>query len=254
MAYNVTLTAQHVQFFIDNNIYFAVKSMTPDRLRAALVGKTLTMDEAVVTEPFCAFPARGTTLFSMGAHSYSRATLDDIKVGRFCSIAKGARVMPADHPLDRVSTSGFDYSRAPVYSAYLAQRGIKQKRLPIQGAKVMPKIGNDVWIGMDAVIGRGIKIGDGAVIAARAVVTKDVEPYSIVGGVPAKHIRYRFDEVVRERLLTVGWWNYDPADYADLDMTDPERFLDQFEERRAAGRIAAYQPRQIKLAEELARL
>ena len=69
-------------------------------------------------------------------------------------------------------------------------------------------IGNDVWIGYDAVIMAGVKIGDGAVIGARAVVTKDVEPYSIVGGVPAKEIRKRFAPDIIEKLKTLQWWNW----------------------------------------------
>lgn len=69
-------------------------------------------------------------------------------------------------------------------------------------------IGNDVWIGYDAVIMAGVRIGDGAIIGTRAVVTKDVEPYSIVGGVPAKEIRKRFAPEVIKRLLELQWWNW----------------------------------------------
>lgn len=69
-------------------------------------------------------------------------------------------------------------------------------------------IGNDVWIGYDAVIMAGVKIGDGAIIGTRAVVTKDVEPYSIVGGVPAKEIRKRFATDIIEKLQNLQWWNW----------------------------------------------
>lgn len=70
-------------------------------------------------------------------------------------------------------------------------------------------IGNDVWIDMNAIVMRGVKIGDGAVIAAGAVVTKDVAPYSIVGGNPAKLIKYRFTEEVIGKLLEIKWWDWD---------------------------------------------
>lgn len=70
-------------------------------------------------------------------------------------------------------------------------------------------IGNDVWIGYEAVILSGVKIGDGAVIGARAVVTKDVPPYTVVGGVPAKTIRKRFDDATVEKLLALRWWGWD---------------------------------------------
>lgn len=77
-------------------------------------------------------------------------------------------------------------------------------------------IGNDVWIGCRAVIMAGVTIGDGAVIGAGAVVTKDIPPYAIVGGVPAKIIKYRFDEKTIHRLLKVKWWNYEPEQLWDL--------------------------------------
>ena len=71
-----------------------------------------------------------------------------------------------------------------------------------------PVIGNDVWVGMNVIIMRGVTIGDGAVIAAGSVVTADVEPYSIAGGIPAKHIRYRFSKEIIESLLEIRWWDW----------------------------------------------
>jgi acetyltransferase-like isoleucine patch superfamily enzyme len=87
-------------------------------------------------------------------------------------------------------------------------------------------IGNDVWIGARAVLRTGVRIGDGAIIAAGAVVVKDVEPFSIVGGVPAKHIRYRFSAEEMERVRKSEWWNRDFAwlrEHKDA-MTDISRF------------------------------
>ena len=75
--------------------------------------------------------------------------------------------------------------------------------------KIYVVIGNDVWIGSDAILTGGIKIGDGAIILTGAVVTKDVPPYAIVGGVPAKPIRFRFSESQIEKLLQIKWWNWD---------------------------------------------
>ena len=72
------------------------------------------------------------------------------------------------------------------------------------------KIGNDVWIGYEAVILSGVHIGDGAIIGARAVVTRDVEPYTIMGGVPARPIRKRYDEETIQRLLALRWWDFPP--------------------------------------------
>lgn len=70
-------------------------------------------------------------------------------------------------------------------------------------------MGNDVWVGCNSVLISGVKVGDGAIIGAGAVVTKDIPPYAIVVGVPARVIKYRFDEEVRERLLQIKWWNWD---------------------------------------------
>lgn len=128
---------------------------------------------------------------------------DRLIIGKFCSIACGAKFIfnCANHTLKSLSTYTFplffeewDLPKSEVASAWDNKGDIV--------------IGNDVWIGYDAVILAGVTIGDGAIIGTRAVVTKDVEPYSIVGGVPAKEIRKRFAPDVIERLRKSQWWNW----------------------------------------------
>lgn len=124
-------------------------------------------------------------------------------IGKFCSIACGAKFLfnCANHTLKSLSTYTFplfyedwNLSKADVASAWDNKGDIV--------------IGNDVWIGYEAVIMAGVHIGDGAVIGTRAVVTKDVPPYTIVGGVPAREIRKRFSPEVTKRLLALRWWNW----------------------------------------------
>lgn len=124
-------------------------------------------------------------------------------IGKFCSIACGVRFIfnCANHSLKSLSTYTFplfygewDLNKQDVASAWDNKGDIV--------------IGNDVWIGYEAVIMGGVHIGDGAIIAARAVVTKDVPPYTIAGGVPAREIRKRFDAGVIEQLLELKWWDW----------------------------------------------
>jgi hypothetical protein len=89
------------------------------------------------------------------------------------------------------------------------------------------RIGNDVWIATDAKIKPGITIGDGAVIAAGAIVNKDVPPYAIVGGNPGRVIKMRFPEDLAARLLASKWWEYSPRILSQFDYENPDRFLDQ---------------------------
>lgn len=96
-------------------------------------------------------------------------------------------------------------------------------------------IGNDVWIGNRAIVMRGVTIGDGAVVGAGAVVTKNVEPYTIVGGVPAKVIRRRFSDKVIEKLEVIKWWDYGPNIMIGIDMNDPEEAVKHLEERVENG-------------------
>lgn len=255
MTYTGVLNPSQIQFFLENHIYATHKLAPPATTAARLKGRRVIVPDEVVVEPYCAFSVTSPYFFSLGAHSYSRSAFKRISIGRFCSIATGVSVMPQNHPMNRLTTSGFDYANYPIYRAYLAERGVSMKTTSVKTTfRPAPVVGNDVWLGGGALLSRGISIGHGAVVGARAIVTRDVPPYAVVAGSPARVIRYRFDEPTVERLLASEWWSHDPAAIADLDTTDPQRFLDQFEDRKAQGGIPAYQPRQIRLAAELARL
>lgn len=124
-------------------------------------------------------------------------------IGKFCSIACGTKFLfnCANHTLKSLST----YTFPLFYEEWELEKSNITTAWDNKGNIV---IGNDVWIGYEAVIMAGVHIGDGAIIAARAVVTKDVPPYTIVGGTPAKEIRKRFDAEVIEQLLIQKWWDW----------------------------------------------
>ncbi|NME12202.1 CatB-related O-acetyltransferase [Parabacteroides distasonis] len=124
-------------------------------------------------------------------------------IGKFCSIACGTKFMfnCANHTLKSLST----YTFPLFYEEWELEKSNITTAWDNKGDIV---IDNDVWIGYEAVIMAGVHIGDGAIIAARAVVTKDVPPYAIVGGTPAKEIRKRFDAEVIQQLLILKWWNW----------------------------------------------
>lgn len=143
----------------------------------------------------------------LGDFSYVSAgtVILEAEIGKFCSIGPNVRIAPGKHPTHTiVSTHPAIYSN-PSYC--LKNFAPDDKHAPFR--KVV--IGNDVWICANAVISDGVTIGDGAIIASNAVVTKNVEPYSIVAGIPAKHVRYRFAPNEIEKLLISRWWDKDLA-------------------------------------------
>lgn len=129
---------------------------------------------------------------------------DKLIIGKFCSIACGAKFIftSANHTLNSLSTYPFPL--------FWEEYGLEQKNVTqAWDNKGDIVIGNDVWIGYEAVIMSGIHIGNGAIIGTRAVVTKDVEPYTIVGGVPAKPIKKRFNDGTIKKLQAICWWDWD---------------------------------------------
>lgn len=163
------------------------------------------------------------TSVNMGRYSYvgSGSSITYANIGSFCSIAGGCQIGGGEHPLDTVSSS-------PVF---LAGRNILGKNFAdfaYEPARLV-EIGSDVWIGSNAYIKGGVKIGTGAVIGAHAVVTKDVAPYEIVAGCPAKVLRKRFDEDTVAKLLALEWWEWPEEKlekYASL-FNDPRNLLNE---------------------------
>ena len=128
---------------------------------------------------------------------------DKLQIGKFCSIACGAKFLfnSANHTLSSLSTYPFPL--------FFEEWGLEKKDVTnAWDNKGDIVIGNDVWIGYEAVVLAGVTIGDGALIGTRAVVTKNVPPYTIVGGVPAKPIKKRFSEETIFALLEIQWWNW----------------------------------------------
>lgn len=137
---------------------------------------------------------------------------DKLIIGKFCAIASGTQFImgSANHRISSISTYPFNVFGGEWEKAtptHLSQ-------LPHKGDTI---IGNDVWLGRESVIMPGVQIGDGAIIAAYSVVTKNVQPYTVVGGNPAKIIKNRFaDDELAELLLKLKWWNFSPSELTDF--------------------------------------
>ncbi|MCP3739509.1 Vat family streptogramin A O-acetyltransferase [Rossellomorea sp. BNER] len=128
---------------------------------------------------------------------------DRLIIGKFCAIAPGVTFIMngANHRMDGFSTYPFN-----IFGHGWEKYTPTLDQLPFKGDTI---IGNDVWIGMDTVIMPGVKIGNGAIVAAKSVITQDVEPYTIVGGNPAKKLKNRFSEKMINELLEIKWWDLD---------------------------------------------
>lgn len=169
----------------------------------------------------------GSQLYRSGMDKHSFCGYDcDIahaNIGRFVSIANGVTIGGGRHPMEWAGMS-------PVF--YAGRDSVKAKFSEFE--RELPRrvsIGHDVWIGRAAIVLPGIRVGHGAVVGAGAVVTKDVPPYAIVAGNPARLIRYRFDPGIVERLLRAAWWDLDETLLAKhaTDIRDVEAFLQRLE-------------------------
>ena len=146
------------------------------------------------------------SVVGVGTYVGANCDLNECYIGSFCSIAENLSINFGTHPSQIfVSTSAVFYdtsARLPLgkSSTHFEERSLRD------GFRV--EIGNDVWIGKDVLLKEGIRVGDGAIIGMGAVVTKDVPPYAIIGGVPAKLIRYRFSPQQIEALLAIKWWDW----------------------------------------------
>ena len=207
-------------------------------------------DTTVTVEPPVWFRSSFATRcdVSIGAFTYFQTgSLESCSsIGRYCSIAGNLRVGDIEHPTDWLGTSPFQYNaeRFGWHSSANDYTALADKKY--QFAKEPAVIGNDVWIGARVTILRGVKISDGAIVAGGSVVTKDVEPYTIVGGVPAKPIRKRFDDDTVKRLLALRWWRFSPNQLDGVQFDDIDAAIDEIARRIDAG-MKPYRPHKTKL-------
>lgn len=217
-------------------------------------GDELRVGPDVALEPYChifggyALPRR------MGAFSYALSQLPThVGVGRYASIASGVEFLESEHPTRWATTSPFSYSPYGLEGVkeYLREQGATSFILH-PAAEFQPgpvTLGHDVWVGQGAMFAGGVTVGDGAIVAARAVVTRDVPPYAIVAGVPARVIRLRFPEPLIERLSALAWWRFGPDVLQPLDVRDPSLFADRLEALLADAAPTPFEPDLLTYAE-----
>lgn len=241
----LTLTRQALDWFEAHNVSF--HNRFGIRLQP---GDEIAFRKRLAVEPYVGFHA-GRHLFQMGYMSYSNSELPlDIEVGRYCSIAAGVTCIDYDHPYRCLSTSVFSHDAG----TDLVLRAVRDFLPPGSRPRFVPnpqkppvRLGHDVWIGQNAALRAGISIGTGSIVAANAVVTRDVPPYSIVGGNPARLIRPRFEPALAAALAATQWWKYNWTDFHDLDIADPGAFVEQFGKRKRKLRV--FRPRKVRLAD-----
>lgn len=234
-------------FFIENNIFLKHPFKISDVYK---YGDELTIRGKVIVEPYATM-AGNKAFVSCGAFSFVQSMFGPpTRIGRYCSISWAVSIMAGDHPTSHISTHPFtyrDYFERRIKQDFGESASIAKFNAD-RGPVV---IGNDVWIGQNVLLRNGVNIGHGAVVAAGSVVVKDVPPYAIVGGNPAKIIRYRFDENTIEKLLSSSWWDYHCKDFSGLQVADPNEFVDGLINKIENGVISPYLPTQFDLAEEI---
>lgn len=192
---------------------------------------------------------------SIGAFSclQNRCEFTHTTIGRYCSLASQVCAGPGQHFTHNLTTHPFIWdpedqsARLGQFESYRKIMGRRPFSRPATIPRAMSapgiRIGHDVWIGTRVIIMGGVTIGDGAVLAAGAIVTKDVAPYSVVAGVPAREVKKRFAPDLIEKLLELQWWNYDMAHVSNqVDFGQVEAVVEFMNDRIKAGTLPEFTP------------
>lgn len=245
---NFKFDSKFNKLFKEKRIYTVPRIPDSQRFKN---GEIFSVGENSVIEPYTMFLA-GKQLHSMGSFSSVNSELPiNTVVGRYSSIAHNVKRMYGSHPMSRFTTSMLTYdSKVIAFKDYLKDTGRTLDYVPNSLPNGSPiVIGNDVWIGQDVTFSSsGITVGDGAVIAAESTVTKDVPPYAIVGGAPAKIIKFRFSQSVIRKLMNLQWWQYSYGDFTGVRTDDDiEVFIDKVQKLVDLGELNPYKPKYITI-------
>ncbi|HEY8359235.1 MAG TPA: CatB-related O-acetyltransferase [Ramlibacter sp.] len=186
---------------------------------------------------------------TVGAFTYvrggGRLSTGVTSIGRYCSFAPGVVAGDSNHEVGWLSTHPFQWGGGAVFKRWTKQGDFRFRKRTTPRGKV--QFGNDVWMGTGSMVMPGVTIGDGAVVAAGAVVTRDVPPYAIVAGVPAKVLRYRFDPKTIADLLALRWWRFEADSLLGVDFADVPAAISQIRAREEAGTLVPIQRKPVRV-------
>lgn len=193
-------------------------------------------------------------LIQLGAFTYMNGGhFENVVIGRYCSFAEEVLIGLHEHPTNWLSTAPIHY-RPHMDGWNEWGRTLTEwnntAAPPPPWFPVKPNfIGNDVWIGRRAIIRGGVTIGDGAIVGANSVVVKDVPPYAIVGGTPAKIIRYRFSPEIIQKLQDLQWWQFASWQLSGVPFDKIDLAIEEIEQREAKGSITRWSPKRLTIGE-----
>lgn len=157
-------------------------------------------------------------------------------IGRYCFIAQDAVIGDSNHPMDWLSTNPFQYGNSSLFNGYHQGQDFDFLKFTANREEVI-HIGHDVWIGRHAIVLQGVRIGHGAIVSDGSVVTRDVPPYAIVEGIPARITGYRFTAEIIERLLSLAWWDYQADSLMQIQFDQIDTALVQLQTLIQTGQL-----------------